>query len=75
MNWFHVFGGNFFTHPSFYILSKHNIKETSSKRNIWGPLYILKGEESGGDQIRWKKSWNKKDIYIHPNQDILYGNG
>ena len=40
--WF--FGGSFSTHPSPDILTKHNIKENSSKRNIWGLLYILKGE-------------------------------
>ena len=29
------------------ILIKHNIKETSSKGNIWGPFYTPKGEGSG----------------------------
>ena len=41
---FHVFGGSFFPRPSPEILTKYNIKETSSKGNIWGPIYIPKGE-------------------------------
>ena len=45
---FHVFGGAFFDHPLPEILTKHNIKEDSSKGNIWGPFYIPKGEGSGG---------------------------
>ena len=31
----------FFSHPSPDILTKHNIKETSSKHNIWDPFNIL----------------------------------
>ena len=45
---FRVFGGIFYAHPSPNILNKHNIKETASKGNIWGPFYIPKGEGSGG---------------------------
>ena len=30
------------------ILTKHNIKETSSKGNIWGPFHLPKGEGPGG---------------------------
>ena len=41
-NLFCIFGGSFFAHPSPDILAKHNIKETASKVNIWGPLYIPK---------------------------------
>ena len=45
---FRVFGGNLFAHPSPELLTKHNIKETASKDNIWGPFYIPKGEGSDG---------------------------
>ena len=45
---FRIFGGSFFAHSSPGILTKNNIKETSSKGNIWGPFYILKGEGSDG---------------------------
>ena len=31
---FRIFGGNIFAHPLTEILSKHNIKENSSKGNI-----------------------------------------
>ena len=37
-----------FTHPLPETLTKHNIKENSSKDNIWGPFYRLKGEGLGG---------------------------
>ena len=37
---FQIFGGIFFAHPFPEILTKHNIKETTSKGNIWGPFYI-----------------------------------
>ena len=47
-NLFCVFGGSIFAHPSPDILTKHNIKETASKGNIWGPCYIPKGEGSSG---------------------------
>ena len=47
-NSFRVSGGSFFAHPLPGILNEHNIKETASKRNIWGPFYILKCEGSGG---------------------------
>ena len=43
MNSFCVFGVSFFAHPLHYILTKHNIKETASKCNIWGTFYIPKG--------------------------------
>ena len=49
-NSFHVFGSTIFSHPLPDILTKHNIKETESKGNIWGPFYIPKGEGSGGGQ-------------------------
>ena len=42
-----VFGGSFSAHPSPDILTKHNIKVTSSS-NIWGPLYMPKCEGLGG---------------------------
>ena len=42
------FGGNVFSHPLPEILTKHNVKETTSKGNIWGPFYIPKGEGLGG---------------------------
>ena len=45
---FWIFSGSFFAHFSSDILTKHNITETSSKGNIWGPLNIPKGEGSGG---------------------------
>ena len=38
----------FFAHPSPDIPIKHNIKETDSKRNIWGQFYIPYGEGEGG---------------------------
>ena len=38
------FWRHFFTHLLPDILTKHNIKETASKGNIWGPFYIPKGE-------------------------------
>ena len=43
-----IFGGGIFSHPSPDMHIKHNIKETGSKGNIWGPLYIPKGEGLGG---------------------------
>ena len=43
-----IFGGSFFAHPSPEIMTKYNIKETSSKGNIWGPFYIPRGEGLGG---------------------------
>ena len=33
--------------PLLEILTKHNIKESASKDNIWGTFYILKGEGLG----------------------------
>ena len=45
---FRIFGGSVFAHFSPEILTKHNIKETASKGNIWGPFYVPKGECSGG---------------------------
>ena len=45
---FRVFGGSVVAHQSPDILTKHNVKETASKGNIWGPFYIPKGEGSGG---------------------------
>ena len=45
---FYIFGDSFFYHPSPEILTKHNIKETDSKGNIWCPFYITEGEGSGG---------------------------
>ena len=47
-NSFRVFGGSFFAHPSPDIPTKHNIKETASKGNIWGPFFIPKGGRLGG---------------------------
>ena len=46
---FCIFGGSLFAHHSPEIMTKHNIKETASKANIWGPFYITKGEGSDGD--------------------------
>ena len=44
---FHMFGGIFLRFlPE--ILTKHNIKETVSKGNIWGTFYIPKSEGLGG---------------------------
>ena len=45
---FRIFGGSFFANPLLEILTKHKIKETASKGNIWGPFYIPKVEGSGG---------------------------
>ena len=45
---FHVFGGSCFAHTLPEIPTKRNIKETSSKGNIWGPFYIPKCEVLGG---------------------------
>ena len=42
-NYFRILGGIVFSQPSPEILTKHNIKETYSKGNIWGTLYITKG--------------------------------
>ena len=42
----HIFGGSF-SHFLPEIPTKHNIKETASKGNIRGPLYITKDEVSG----------------------------
>ena len=47
-NLFRIFGRFFLAHPSPDILTKHNIKDTSSKGNIWDTLYIPKGEGLGG---------------------------
>ena len=41
---FHIFGGSFFVHPSPEAQTKHNIKETDSKGNIWVQFYIPKGD-------------------------------
>ena len=41
--WWHFFD-NFLPE----IPTKHNIKETASKGNIWGPFYIPKGGGLGG---------------------------
>ena len=35
------FWWGFYVYPLSVILTKHNIKETSSKHNIWDPFYIL----------------------------------
>ena len=47
-NSFGIFGGSFYIHPLPDILTKHIIKETSGKGNIWGALYIPKGRVLGG---------------------------
>ena len=60
MKLFRIFGGSLFANPSLYILSKHNIKETSSKFNIWGIFYIPKVEGSGGDKRRLKIIMSQK---------------
>ena len=44
---FHIFGGICFAHPLPEILTKHNIKETANKCNIWGQFYTPKGEGLG----------------------------
>ena len=46
-NLFHIFGGICFAHPSPYIMTKHNTKETSSKCNICNPFNITKGKSLG----------------------------
>ena len=48
MNSLRIFCGSFSVNPSPAILNTHNIKETSSKSNIWGPFYTPKGGGSGG---------------------------
>ena len=45
---FRIFGGRCFASYLHEILTKHNIKETSSKSNIWGQFYIPKGEGLDG---------------------------
>ena len=45
---FYIFGG-MFAHFSPEIMNKHNIKETGSRGNIWGPFYTPKGEYLAGD--------------------------
>ena len=40
-NSFCVFSDSFFAHLFPDILAKHNMKETSSKHNIWDPFNIL----------------------------------
>ena len=47
-NSFRIFGGSFSAHSSTDIWTKHNIKETVSKGNIWGPFYIPKAGGLGG---------------------------
>ena len=37
----------YFSYPLPEIPTSHNIKETASKGNIWGPFYTSKGEVSG----------------------------
>ena len=44
---FRSFGGSFFAHPSPAILTKHNIKDSTSAGNIWGSFYIPKGKGLG----------------------------
>ena len=48
MNSFLVLGVRFFAYPSSNIPTKHNIKETANKRNIWGLFYITKRKGLGG---------------------------
>ena len=45
---FQISGGSLFAHPLPEITTKHNIKEITSKGNIWGPFYTPKVEGSGG---------------------------
>ena len=45
---FRIYGGSFFAYLLSEMIIKHNIKETASKGNIWGPYYITKSEGSGG---------------------------
>ena len=45
---FYIFGGMFFAHSLTEIPTKHNIKDTASKGNIWGLFYTPKGEGLGG---------------------------
>ena len=42
------FWWQFFAHFLSEIMTKHNIKETAIKGNIWGPSYIPKGLVLGG---------------------------
>ena len=48
MNIFRIFRGIFFAYPLPDILTKHNIKENSSKWNIRGKFDIPKGKVLGG---------------------------
>ena len=45
---FRTFDGILSVHTSPEILTKHNIKETVSKVNIWGSFYTPKDEGSNG---------------------------
>ena len=45
---FRIFGGNVFAHLLLEILTKYNVKETTSKGNIQAQFYIPKGECLGG---------------------------
>ena len=47
-NLLRIFDGSFFAHPLPDILIKHNIKETASKGNIYGPFYTPKGKSLCG---------------------------
>ena len=68
---FHVFGGSFPARPLPEILIQHNIKETASKGNIWGPFYIPKDEGSdGGSRIR--KYYIMNIFYRKPNPNNLF---
>ena len=71
--WFCIFGGSFFAHPLPEIPTKHNIKETASMGNIWGPFYMYKGDGSGGG-LRIIKYYVMKNIYINPNLNNLFRN-
>ena len=55
-----------FAHLLSEVLTKHIIKETSSKGNIRGPFYIPEGEVPGGGE-RIRKYYVMKNIYINPN--------
>ena len=74
MNSSRGFVGSFPTHPLPDILTKHNIKKSASRRNIWGPFYLPKGGGSGGGQTITKKVCHEKDVYINPDLNKLFRN-
>ena len=76
MNWCQVFGGSFVSHTSPDIFFKHNIKKTASKRNIWGPFYILP-RISVRVAVKEEEIYvfmREKTVYLNPNPNTFYRN-